>query len=80
MVRHSSHLLFASSADARAASSSCERDSSVLTCLQGESETLWQGWLIGVGDLLVAPFAERALSLPVLLCSLALAERPAARA
>ena len=36
IVRHSSHRRFASSAEASAASSNCERDSSVLTCLKEE--------------------------------------------
>ncbi len=45
IVRHSSQRRFASSADASAASSNCERDSSVLTCLGEESPCGQCQWL-----------------------------------
>lgn len=77
-ARHSSQRLLASSADAKAASRSCERDSSALTCLAEESRTDQdKNTGSAMRYILVSSLPESTLCLSILLRALAGAECPA---
>lgn len=81
-ARHSSHRRFASSAEASAASSSCERDSNAFTCLRVERENHQprekKGSLRGEGqviNVLISTFTERTLRFAILFGTFTLTKR-----
>lgn len=79
-ARHSSHRRFASSAEASAASSSCERDSNALTCLrvrqnrQPREKKKKEG---GMTNVLIPTFTECTLRFAILLGTFTLTKRAA---